>query len=69
MVMTGIALGVAGALATSPLMSSALYGVNPADPLTYAAVTALLTASGLAACSLPGWRASKTAPVGALRAD
>jgi ABC-type antimicrobial peptide transport system permease subunit len=65
----GIALGVAGALGGSRLLSKALYGVSPADPLTYVAVAALLVATALVACGLPAWRASATAPATALRAD
>ena len=69
MIAVGIAIGVAGALAVSRLLAGALYGISAADPLTYATVVGLLTVIGLAACSVPAWRASTTQPVAALRAD
>jgi ABC-type lipoprotein release transport system permease subunit len=49
------------------LLSSLLYGVEPADPLALAgAVLALLIAGGLSAL-VPAWRASLTDPATVLR--
>ena len=53
----GLAVGLAGALALTHWMSSLLYGVKPTDPLTFAAVTALLAATAFAACYFPARRA------------
>lgn len=69
MVGAGIALGIAGAFGVSRLMGSALYGVSPTDPLTYAGVAGLLAVTGVAACTVPAWRASTTRPVSALRSE
>jgi len=46
-----------------------LYGVGATDPVTYAAVIALLVAVTVAACLLPAWRAARVSPLAALRED
>ncbi len=69
MVSTGVVLGAAGALAASRLLGGILYGVSPADPLTYATVIGLLTGAGLLACLVPAWRASRVQPLNALRVE
>jgi putative ABC transport system permease protein len=69
MVGAGMVFGVAGALSLSRLMANSLYGVSPADPLTYSSVIGLLVVISLIACGLPAWRASTTQPAGALRPD
>jgi predicted permease len=69
MVVAGMVFGVAGALSLSRLMATALFGVSPADPLTYLSVVGLLAATSLIACGVPAWRASTTQPAGALRSD
>jgi putative ABC transport system permease protein len=66
---TGIALGIAGALAVSRLLGRALYGVSATDPIIYLTAAGLLMVTGLAACTLPAWRASQTRPMIALKAD
>jgi predicted permease len=66
---TGIALGVLVALALSRVMSALLFGVGPADPLTYVVVSAALGAVALLATYLPARRASRVDPIVALRAD
>ena len=65
----GIALGVAGALAVSRVLSALLFGVSAGDPLTYAAVSAGLAAIGLLATYIPVRRASRIDPLAALRAE
>lgn len=69
MVGAGIGIGAIGALAGARVLSGALYGVTPSDPLTYAGVVVLLGLTGLAACIVPAWRASRVLPVAALRAE
>ena len=63
----GAGAGIAGALALAGLMSSMLFGVRPWDPITMAAVPAVLTASTLLASYLPARRAMKVDPAVALR--
>ena len=65
----GTLLGVAGALASSRLLSSLLYGVTPGEPLVLAAVAACLVLVALAASYLPARRAAALDPVLTLRAE
>jgi putative ABC transport system permease protein len=67
LVMIGIGLGVAGALAITRYLSSMLFGLTAVDPLTYVAVAGLFAAVALIACYLPARRATKVDPVVALR--
>jgi ABC-type antimicrobial peptide transport system permease subunit len=69
LVLIGIAIGLAGALALTRLMSSLLFGVSPTDATTFAAVPAVLAAVALAACYLPARRAARVDPTVALRYD
>ena len=46
-----------------------LFEVTPADPLTIAAVAALLAATAVVACLVPARRAMRVDPVTALRAE
>jgi predicted permease len=66
-ILMGVAVGVAGSLALTRFLSSLLYGVSPADPLTFTAVSILLMAVALAACYLPARRAMRVDPIVALR--
>jgi predicted permease len=63
----GIALGIAGALALTRLMASLLFEVQPADFMTFAAVTILLALVAFAASYIPARRAMRVDPIVALR--
>jgi predicted permease len=65
----GILLGVAGALAFTRVLDSLLYGVSSRDPLTFAALSALLAAVALLASWVPARRASRVSPMVAIRAE
>jgi putative ABC transport system permease protein len=66
-VMAGVAIGLVGAFGLSHLLTGMLFGVAPADPLTYTAVALLAIATGLAACYVPARRALRVDPTVALR--
>ena len=63
----GVVLGLAGALALSRVVRGLLFGVGPADPVSYAAAVVLLGATSLVACWLPARRATRVDPLVALR--
>jgi putative ABC transport system permease protein len=65
----GLALGIAGALAVTRLMTSLLYQTEPLDVATFASVTGVLAAVALVSCYLPARRASRVEPMAALRAE
>jgi putative ABC transport system permease protein len=65
----GTGIGLVAALLAVRYLRALLYGVQPTDPVTFAAVTALLAGVAVAACAVPAWRASRTDPVVALRAE
>jgi putative ABC transport system permease protein len=63
----GLVLGLAGALAVSGVLANFLLGVNPRDPVTFAAIVLVLTATGLLASWIPARRATRVDPSEALR--
>jgi len=65
--LAGAAAGVVGAAVVSHLMTGLLYGVSPADPVTFGVVTLLLIVVALFACYLPARRALHVDPLVALR--
>jgi len=66
--LTGMAIGVALALAASRLLGSLLYGISPTDPLTFGSVILLLGSVAAVAAVIPALRASRLDPLVALRA-
>ncbi len=71
LILTGIGLvvGLVAAAALMRLLSSLLFGVNPFDPVTYAAVVAMLGLVALVATWLPARHATKIDPMLALRSE
>ena len=63
----GIAAGTAVALVLTRLMTDLLYGVRPADPVTFGIVTIVLAATSILACYIPARRATRVDPMVALR--
>lgn len=68
-VVPGLALGLLGALYLSRFLESLLFGVQPRDPATFAAVAILFLAVAALACYLPARRATQVDPVVALRME
>jgi len=65
----GVTLGLAGAVASTRLMTSLLFGVSALDPATYAAVAAAVIAAAVGASYLPSRGAARAVPLDALRAE
>jgi predicted permease len=63
----GVVAGLAASLAVTRLMATLLFGISPADPLTFTAVSVVLVIAAFAATSIPAWRAASIDPVIALR--
>jgi putative ABC transport system permease protein len=69
MVLSGIVVGVAGALAATRVLVTLLYEVKPDDLWTYVLISVLLTVVALLASYLPARRASRIDPCLTLRAE
>jgi putative ABC transport system permease protein len=65
----GLVLGMLGAVGLTRLASTLLFGVSPADPLTFGSVAAFILLVALAACVIPARRATRVDPLVALRQD
>ncbi|HEV3486554.1 MAG TPA: FtsX-like permease family protein, partial [Vicinamibacterales bacterium] len=69
LVAVGLAIGVFASFASTRLLRSQLFGVEPADPLAYAMVTIILAIVAFAACYVPARRAAGVDPMIALRQE
>ena len=65
--LVGVGVGITGALALSRLLSAQLFGVGPADPLTFITVPIILCCTALVATYVPARRAMSADPMVALR--
>jgi ABC-type antimicrobial peptide transport system permease subunit len=65
----GTALGIAGALALTRVLDSLLFEVGSRDPATFALVPLVLLAVSAIAAYVPARRASRLAPMHAMRDD
>jgi len=65
----GIVLGLVGSVVIARLLEGLLFGVTPADPWTFSAVSALMVLVGLSACAVPARRAARVDPLVAMRAE
>jgi putative ABC transport system permease protein len=66
-VIAGMAIGLAGALALSRVVASLLFGVKPTDGITFIVTSLLLVFIALVACYIPARRAVRVDPMVALR--
>ncbi|HTH47051.1 MAG TPA: ABC transporter permease [Candidatus Limnocylindria bacterium] len=67
LIVVGLAVGTVVAIVLGQLLSSLLFQVSPADPVTLVIVTLLFAGAALLASWLPAWRAVKRDPMKALR--
>jgi predicted permease len=65
--LAGLVLGLVAATWTTSLFSKLLFGVAPTDPAVFVSVAVLLTLVGLAASSLPAYRATRVDPMAIIR--
>lgn len=65
----GLALGFLAALALTRVLEGLLFGTEPTDPATFAAMIAFLTAIALLASYLPARRASRIDPAASLKVE
>lgn len=65
----GIAVGLAGAIVSARSLQSMLFGIEPRDPQTFAAVAIVFAIVALTASYLPARRATAVDPISALRVD
>jgi predicted permease len=66
---TGVVVGLVAAAGLMRLMRSLLFGIDPIDPLTFAAVPVVLVTAALLASYLPARRAAQVDPMQALKAE
>ena len=69
LVLIGLAIGIGVSLAATRLLRSQLFGVQPADPLSYVGVAMVLSLVSFAACYIPARRAAAVDPLVALRQE
>jgi putative ABC transport system permease protein len=67
LVAAGLAIGLTGSRWASALIEQLLFGVEPTDGLTFAAVALICGLVALIACLLPAWRATRVDPVATLQ--
>jgi putative ABC transport system permease protein len=69
LIVSGIAVGLAAALAATRVLSSLLYSIGPHDPVSFGLVTLLLVLVAIAAALIPARSATSVNPIVALRCD
>jgi putative ABC transport system permease protein len=69
MTVAGVVIGLIAAFAVTRVLSSLLFGVSAADPITFGGVALLLIAVAAAASYLPARRAARVDPLVAMRGD
>jgi len=67
--LTGLLIGIAGAMGLARVFASLLFNVASYDPATLIAVSVLLAVTSVLACILPARRAIKVSPITASRCE
>jgi putative ABC transport system permease protein len=67
LVLIGLAIGFAGALVLTGVLTTLLFGIQPTDGVTFVAVSMVLIAVAALACVVPARRAASVDPMVALR--
>jgi ABC-type antimicrobial peptide transport system permease subunit len=67
LVVAGVVVGLAGALAVTRFAAAVMFGVDPTEPATFAVVVGLLLMTAFLACYIPSRSAARVDPVVALR--
>ena len=67
--LAGIVLGAVGAFGATRLMGGLLFGVEPADPATFALTAGVMAAAALVASMIPAIRATRVDPIKVLKAE
>jgi len=65
----GVAIGTLAALLAARTMSSLVFGIGAADPVSFAAVAAILLCVALLATLVPALHAARVSPMVAIRSD
>jgi ABC-type antimicrobial peptide transport system permease subunit len=65
--LTGLAIGLAGALVLTRLLTTLLFGIQPTDGVTFVVISMVLIAVAAVACLIPARRAASVDPMVALR--
>jgi putative ABC transport system permease protein len=69
LMLIGVVIGAVVAFALARVLKAYLYGVEPADPLTFGTVSLLFVLVALLACYFPARRATTVDPMVALRQE
>jgi putative ABC transport system permease protein len=69
LVLSGVVVGLAGAIGATRLLRAMLFGVSPIDPVLYATVPCLFALVAIAATWAPARRAARINPIIAIRGD
>jgi putative ABC transport system permease protein len=67
--LAGIAIGLAGSLLLSSVLTKLVYGIRPSDPITFVAVALMLIVISIIAGIVPAWRATRVNPLQVLREE
>jgi putative ABC transport system permease protein len=69
LVLWGTVAGVLASLVLTQLLRGLLFGVKPADPITFIVASLVLASVAMLGCIVPAWRAATLNPIIALRAE